>query len=64
MPRNNVDMCRFTAWIAESERLALDRIADRENCSVNLLVRTAIRDFLRKESQVSHVTTSDLPDAA
>lgn len=59
-PKRSVPMCRYTAWIAERERDALDELADREGCSVNFLVRTAIRDLLQEHgllaSRLSQVT--------
>ena len=52
------DMCRFTAWLSERERGALDQIADREGCSVNYLVRIAVRELI--EQRLLHVT-NDTP---
>lgn len=56
-----VDMCRFTAWLSETERGKLDEIARANGTSVNLLVRLAIRQFVglpTPPSQLSHVTNT------
>ena len=47
---------RFTAWISEAERDALDKVANDENTSVNFIVRTAIRRH-PKVSRLLHVTS-------
>ena len=40
------EMCRFTAWLSERERQALDEMAAELNTSVNFIVRVAIRQYL------------------
>lgn len=44
------EMSRFTAWLSEAEREALDAAAKRNHTSVNFIVRTAIRRYLKLDS--------------
>lgn len=48
---------RFTAWMSESERDAIDAVAKENNTSVNYVVRIAIRRLLGLPSPLLHVTT-------
>lgn len=39
------EMTRFTAWMTEREREALDKVAEEQNTSVNFIVRSALRQY-------------------
>ena len=55
---------RFTTWLSEREREALDERASKERTSANAIVRTAIREYLGFDppsTRLLHVT-SDTPD--
>lgn len=41
---------RLTAWLTGIERKALDDRATAENCTLNFLVREAIRQYLGKDA--------------
>lgn len=51
---------RFTAWLSQDERSALRKLAKRQECSENIIVRHAVRavlfgtpipTYLQKEAQ-------------
>lgn len=41
---------RFTAWFSPIERRALEVAAERENGTLNFIVRKAVRQYLGKEA--------------
>jgi hypothetical protein len=54
------DMVRFTAWMSEHERRALNRVAHRRGVSVNSVVREAIQCLLFQPPP--HRTTTEAID--
>lgn len=44
------DGSRFTAWFSATERRALEVAAERENATINFIVRRAVRKYLGTEA--------------
>ncbi len=41
---------RFTAWFSATERRALEAVAEKERCTVNYIIRTAIRQYVGSDA--------------
>lgn len=52
------EMTRFTAWLSEREREALDKVAEEQNTSVNFIVRSALRQYPPIKRKLSGVPKS------
>lgn len=60
MPRRaGIQGARFTCWLSERERNALDELADREDTSVNYIVRSAVRQYLQRRGLLPVTTDTE-----
>lgn len=50
---------RFTTWLDESEREALRKLAHKQRCSENFVVRIAMRALLFNEPIPSYLKDKD-----